>query len=208
MDDPFIIKDIAQLEAVIGAPHPFVRKKILPRLDGLMIEFISKSPLVFIATSDGSGSLDISPKGDPAGFVQVDEAGNLLVPERPGNQMTIGFRNILAHDGIGLIFVIPNQRETLRVKGRATLRREPEKLQQMQVNGKPALLYTHVEVQECFVHCGKAMVRSQLWKPQRWGTVDRSVGALQLASIVGARTDAELEASATRLEGLYRDHLY
>lgn len=208
MDDPFLIEDIAQLETVVGAPHPFVRKKILPRLDGLMIEFIGKSPLVFVATSDGAGSVDISPKGDPAGFVQVDAAGNLLLPERPGNQLTIGFRNILANNGIGLIFVVPKQRETLRVKGRATLRRDPTQLQQMQVNGKPALLYTHIDVQECFVHCGKAMIRSQLWKPESWDIAGRSIGGLQLASIVGAHTDEELEASATRLEGLYRDQLY
>lgn len=208
MDDPFLIEDVAQLEAVVGAPHPFVRKKILPRLDELMIEFIGKSPLVFVATSDGAGSVDISPKGDPAGFVQVDAAGNLLVPERPGNQLTIGFRNILSNTGIGLIFVVPNQRETVRVKGRATLRRDPTQLKQMEVGGKPALLYTYIEVQECFVHCGKAMIRSQLWKPESWDTAARSIGGRQLASIVGARTDAELEASATRLEGLYRDQLY
>lgn len=207
-DDPFLIDDIAQLEAVVGAPHPFVRKKILPRLDRLMMEFIGKAPLVFVATSDGAGSVDISPKGDPAGFVRVDAAGNLLLPERPGNQLTIGFRNILANNGIGLIFVVPNQRETLRVKGRATLRRDPATLERMQVNGKPALLYTHVEVQECFIHCGKAMIRSQLWKPESWNDADRSIGGLQLASIVGARTDTELEASARRLEGLYRDQLY
>lgn len=208
MDEEHQIRDLAQLEAVIGPPHPFVRSKILKRLDALMIEFIRNSPLVFVATTDAAGGVDISPKGDPAGFVQVDEFGNLLVPERPGNQLTIGFRNILGNSGIGLIFVMPNQRETLRVKGQATLRKDPEILRQMQVNKKPALLYTHVEVEECFIHCGKAMVRSQLWKPESWDTSNRSIGGLQLASIVGARSAAELEASAVRLENLYKDQLY
>lgn len=208
MDEQHQIKDVAELEAVIGAPHPFIRRKIMARLDALMMEFIHKSPLVFVATSDAGGGVDISPKGDPAGFVRVDEKGNLLVPERPGNQLTIGFRNILDNGRIGLIFVAPNQRETLRVKGRATLHTDPEVLREMAVNGKPALLYTHVEVEECFIHCGKAMVRSQLWKPESWGTAGRSIGGLQLASVVGARSKPELEASAARLETLYQDQLY
>jgi PPOX class probable FMN-dependent enzyme len=208
MDEEHKIRDLAELEAVIGSPRPFIKSKILGRLDALMIEFIRKSPLVFVATSDAAGGLDISPKGDPAGFVRVNELGNLLLPERPGNQLAIGFRNILGNARIGLIFVVPNQRETLRIKGRATLRKNPEILQEMQVNRKAALLYTHVEVEECFIHCGKAMVRSNLWKPEPWDIENRSIGGLQLASIVGARTESELEASAARLENAYKNQLY
>lgn len=208
MDEQYAIRSIEQLEAVVGSPHPFVRTKIRNRLDELMIEFIGKSPLVFVATKDAAGGVDISPKGDPAGFVQVDPKGNLLLPERPGNQLTIGFRNILVNEELGLIFVVPNQRETLRVKGRATLRRDPDRLSDMQVGGKPALMYTYVEVEECFIHCGKAMVRSQLWKADSWSSASRSIGGLQLASVVGARSRAEIEESAARLEGLYKDTLY
>lgn len=208
MDDRHLIGDLAQLEAVVGTAHPFVQTKILKRLDALMIEFIRKSPLAFVATTDCFGGVDISPKGDPAGFVEVDEVGNLLLPERPGNQMAIGFRNILSNGEVGLIFVVPNQRETLRVKGRATLRNDPDILERMQVNRKPALLYTRVAVNECFIHCGKAMVRSQLWNSSSWDNADRSIGGLQLASIVGARSETELEASAARLENAYKDTLY
>jgi uncharacterized protein len=208
MEEQYVIRSVEQLEAIVGPAHPFVKTKLLSRLDGLMIEFIGKSPLVFVATAGTAGGVDISPKGDPAGFVQVDLKGNLLVPERPGNQLTIGFRNILANNEIGLIFVIPNQRETLRIKGRATLRRDPDRLRDMQVNGKPALLYTYVEVHECFIHCGKAMVRSQLWKTESWASARRSIGGLQLASVVGARSEAEIEQSAIRLAGLYKDTLY
>jgi len=203
-----MIRDVAELEAVTGTPNPFVSRKIVKQLDPLMIAFIQASPLVFVATSDAAGDVDISPKGDPAGFVQVDEQGNLLVPERPGNQLTIGFRNILGNGRIGLIFVAPNQRETLRVKGQATLHRDPEILRKMAVNGKPALLYTYIEVEECFIHCGKAMIRSQLWKPESWNAASPSIGGLQLASVVGARSQPELEASAARLEGLYQHQLY
>ena len=208
MDDQYRIRDVAGLEAVTGTPHPFVRKKIADRLDELMIEFVGKSPLVIAATRDGDGGIDVSPKGDPAGFVRTDEGGNLLIPERPGNQLTIGFRNILHNGHIGLIFVAPNQRETLRVKGRATLHKDPEVLRGMEVNGKPALLYTHVVVEECFIHCGKAMVRSRLWDPASWDSSARSIGGLQLASVVGARSKEEIAASAERLNALYADHLY
>ncbi|GGC05702.1 phosphohydrolase [Novosphingobium endophyticum] len=208
MDEQYQIRDVAELEAATGTPNPFVRSKIVTRLDELMIEFIRKSPLVFVATTDADGGVDVSPKGDPAGFVRVDDCGNLRIPERPGNQLTIGFRNILCNGRIGLIFVAPNQRETLRVKGCATLHKDPDVLREMAMNGKPALLYTHVRVEECFIHCGKALVRSHLWQPENWETTHRSIGGLQLASVVGARSDEEIDASAKRLETQYRDHLY
>lgn len=202
------ITDIAALEAIVGTPHPLVKRKIAPRLDPLMTEFVQESPLLFVSTRDPDGELDVSPKGDPAGFVHVTEEGDLLIPERPGNQLAIGFRNILDNGTIGLIFVVPNQRETLRVRGTATLHADPSTLQSMQVSGKPALLYTRVQVSQCFIHCGKAMVRSHLWSPQHWPDSTRSIGARQLATVVGARTDAEIEASADRLEGLYTHQLY
>ena len=208
MAEQHLIRNVVELEAVVGAPMEFVRRKILSRLDDLMKEFIQHSPLVFVSTSDCDGQVDISPKGDPAGFVRVDGKGNLLIPERPGNQLAIGFRNILHNGRIGLIFVVPNQQETLRVKGTATLHRDPDVLERMQVNGKPALLYTYVEVEECFIHCGKALIRSQLWQPETWDTSNRSIGGRQLASVVGARSEQEIRESAARLEKLYDDGLY
>ncbi len=208
MDDNYKINDIAELEAVTGALNPFILRKIRSGLDDLMVEFIRKSPLAFVATTDAEGGIDVSPKGDPAGFVKVDDRRNLLIPERPGNQLTIGFRNILGNGRIGLIFVTPNQRETLRVKGRATLHKDPEILRDMSVNGKSALLYTYVEVEQCFIHCGKAMIRSRLWDADSWHDPARSIGGLQLASVVGARSEEELAASAARLNAQYRDHLY
>lgn len=208
MTQHHLIQNVPDLEAVIGAPIEFVRGKIASRLDPLMKEFIQVSPLIFVSTRDAEGQIDISPKGDPAGFVLVDGQDNLLIPERPGNRLAMGFRNILNNGQIGVIFVVPNQRETLRVKGKATLHNDPRMLDRMQVNGKPALLYTQVEVTECFIHCGKAVVRSQLWRPETWDTSDRSIGGRQLASLLGARSETEVQASAARLEAQYRDGLY
>lgn len=208
MPDENRIDSVEELEAIIGVAHDMVRSKIATRLDDLMIEFIAKSPLVFVSTCDPDGNIDVSPKGDPAGFVQVDEHGNLRIPERPGNQLALGFRNILDNGNVGLIFIVPNQRETLRVRGKAILRNEPAILESMQVNRKPALLYTYVEVTQCFVHCGKALVRSQLWSPESWSDPSRSIGGRQLAKVVGACSEDEIAASGERLEKLYFDTLY
>jgi hypothetical protein len=102
MDDKYLIKNEIELESVIGKPMD-VKAKILPKLDDVMKQFIGRSPLVFISTIDANGHVDISPKGDPCGFVKIDSGGNLLIPERPGNRLTFGFRNILRNGEIGLI---------------------------------------------------------------------------------------------------------
>lgn len=179
--DDYRIRSEAALEAIIGEPMEIVRAKVGPQLNGAMKAFIAKAPIAFIATRDAEGRMDISPKGDPEGFVEVDDAGNLLIPERLGNRLTFGFRNILRNDEIGLIFVVPNQLETLRVKGKATLHNDPAVLERMAVKGKPALIYTHVAVTECFFHCGKAFIRSNLWKPESWTAEKRSIAARQMA---------------------------
>lgn len=208
MDKQHIIRNESELESVIGQPMD-VRAKIRTQLDEVMKEFIGRSPLVFVSTIDANGHVDVSPKGDPCGFVKIDAAGNLLIPDRPGNRLTFGFRNILRNGQIGLIFVVPNQRETLRVKGIATLHNEPSLLAALQVNGKPALLCTYVEVKECFMHCGKALVRSKLWQPQAWDTSKDSLGARQLAPVFGGDTSEQaVQKTQELLENAYRDELY
>ncbi len=209
MDAAHAIKNERELESVIGPPMDFVRGKILARLDEPMKEFIRRSPLIFISTIDANGHVDVSPKGDPCGFVKIDAVGNLLIPDRPGNRLIFGFRNILRNGEIGLIFVVPNQRETLRVKGVATLHKDPNVLAELQANGKPALLYTYVEVKECFMHCGKALIRSKLWQPQSWDTSTESIGARQLAPVLGGGDSEEsVRKSQALLDKAYVDELY
>lgn len=131
MSTAHCITDEAALEAVIGEPMEMVHAKVQTSLGEAMRQFNSCSPLALIATVDETGLPDVSPKGDPAGFVEVDEAGDLLIPERPGNKLTFGFRNILRNGKTGLIFLAPNQKETLRVKGEASLHTDPEVLASM-----------------------------------------------------------------------------
>lgn len=201
------ISDEGALDALIGEPMEFVRAKICAQLNDGMKEFIRRSPLAFISTIDANGHVDVSPKGDPDGFVRIDERGNLLIPKRLGNRLTFSFRNILRNGRIGLIFIVPNQRETLRVKGIATLHKDPEVLEAMQVNGKSALLYTYVDVKECFYHCGKALIRSQLWNPQSW---DSNTGSIAARQLMGQQTldEEAVRQTEAALERSYTNDLY
>lgn len=210
-EDTWRIRDEAALEAAIGEPMEFVRAKVLGELNQTMQAFIALAPLMFVATFDAQGRIDVSPKGDPAGFVEISGPGLLLIPERPGNRLTFGFRNILrgGEEGgeVGLIFVVPGQLETLRVKGRATLHRDPAVLERMAVSGKPALLYTRVAVTECFFHCGKALVRSHMWQPDKWRQERRSIAARGMVSKTVADA-ATIERTEAALDRSYREELY
>ena len=136
-----------------------------------------------MATADAHGNLDVSPKGDPAGFVHVLDARTLAIPDRPGNRRVDGFHNLLADPHIGLLFLIPGRGDTLRINGRATLVRDADFFDDMVVRGNRPALATVVEIDEVFFHCSKAFLRSQLWDAATWdpeGTVPRRAVIAQL----------------------------
>ncbi len=199
-----VIDSVESLVAVLGEPHEFLKEKVYSELDGDMQAFIASSTLVMISTLDASGNPDVSPKGDPAGFVRVDGPDVLHIPDRPGNKLAFGFRNLLQNPSIGLLFITPNSRETLRVKGKATLSTDPALLQSMSVKGKPALLATTVQIEECFMHCGKAMIRSGVWQPESWPEKMKSVIARQASRML--EIDESLMES--ELEKNYQEELY
>lgn len=208
MSDNYRIESIADLEAITGEPMDFLKDKVLPALDEIMTSFIARSPLAFISTLDSQGRVDVSPKGDPGGFVQVDDQGRLLIPERPGNRLTFGFRNLLANSQIGLIFIVPNERETLRIKGTASMHCDPQLLEAMAVKGKDALLYTRVDVTECFFHCGKAMIRSKMWQPDSWSaTAPNNAMIENLSNVMGGDKEFE-KALGAEIEKNYTEELY
>ncbi len=207
-DKDYQICDAAALESVIGEPMDIARQKVTTQINDAMKAFIAASPLAMVSTIDENGRVDVSPKGDPAGFVQVDGNGDLLIPERPGNRLTFGFHNILRNREIGLLFLAPHQRETLRIKGTATLHRDPDVLDSMSVNGRPALLYTRVEVNECFFHCGKALIRSNLWQPDHWPEKTGSIVSVYRLIGKEARNAEEERKAEAALERTYTDELY
>ena len=138
------------------------------RLHELDREWIAASSLLFIATRGADGGLDVSPKGDPAGFLRVLDERTIAIPERPGNRRADGFHNLLADPHVGLILVIPGRGDTLRINGRATIVRDAPFLADMEVRGHTPRLATLVEVDEVFFHCSKAFLRSEAWHPEGW----------------------------------------
>ena len=157
------IRSETELRSILGYPAELVVDKTLDHLDRHCRAFIENSPFLTIASSDGRGRFDVSPKGDPPGFVKILDDRTIAIPDRPGNKRADTLTNVLRHPYVGLLFFIPGVRETLRVNGSATVVRDPDLLEQLAVNGRPALFATVVEVEEAFLHCAKCIIRSELW---------------------------------------------
>jgi PPOX class probable FMN-dependent enzyme len=167
-----VIANEQDLREIIGVPGDRSVRKERPSLDEHNRAFIALSPFLLMATSDSNGRCDVAPKGDAPGFVQVIDDRRLVVPERPGNKRLDGMLNLLANPHIGLIFMVPGRQETLRVNGRAWVTRDPKLLERCVAQGKVPLVAIGVEVEQCFMHCPKAFIRSRLWQPQAWPAAD------------------------------------
>jgi hypothetical protein len=162
-----VISDEAELRAAIGDPAETVLLKLYDRLNALTRQFIERSPFVCVATADPDGGLDVSPRGDPAGFVRVLDDHTLLIPERPGNRIADTLRNLLSDPRIALLFLIPGVGDTFRVNGRAVITDDAALLAPCAVIGKPPKLGLLVTIDEAYTHCPKALIRSDLWNPDR-----------------------------------------
>lgn len=214
MGDGWRIDRPEEIEAILGQPMPGIAAKVEDRIDAVARDFIAASPLVLVSTIDAAGRLDVSPKGDAPGFCHVADERTLLLPDRKGNKLAFGFRNILETGRIGLLFLMPKLRETLRVNGSAEITRDPALLERLSAEGKPALLCTRIHVEECFLHCGKAMIRSKLWQPAQWlEPPDVGFGRqIRDRAIARGTAAADAEKGRQRVEELtevaYRDDLY
>lgn len=160
-----VIRTESELRALIGEPAELTCAKITNRLNSKTRLFIERSPFICIATSDTSGNCDLSPRGDPAGFVRMLDDRTLLIPERPGNRIADSLRNMLANPHIGVLFFVPGITDTFRVNGRATLTADAELLAPSTVEGKPPLLGILVDIDEAYTQCSKAFLRSRFWDP-------------------------------------------
>ena len=180
----------AELRAVLGEPTELVRNKIADRLNPLTRQFVERSPFVVVATGRPDGGLDVSPRGDPAGFVRILDERTLLLPDRPGNKLADTLTNLLEDDRIALLFLIPGVNDTFRVNGRARIVDDPELLAASTVEGKAPTLGILVEVEEAYTQCPKALLRSELWNPERH--IDRSE-LPKSGEILRAIADSELD---------------
>lgn len=162
------ITSAAELRQLLGEPAPRAATKERTRLHPRDREWIATAPFAVLATSDAEGRCDASPKGDPAGFVHVIDDHTLAVPERPGNRRGDGYFNILSNPHVGVLFLIPGRNETLRINGRARLLRDAPYFDDMVVKGHRPILAIEVAIEQIFYHCAKALLRSDLWRPERW----------------------------------------
>jgi uncharacterized protein len=163
-----IVGTETQLREVLGHPSDRVLAKHVSALDAYCRRFISKSPFVLVASADAKGAVDVSPKGDPPGFVYVMDDRTLVIPERPGNRKADTFLNLLQNNYIGLLFMVPGKPETLRVSGRATIVRDHWLRERLRLNDKTPDFAIAVAIEEVFFHCAKCVIRSQLWTPAGW----------------------------------------
>lgn len=162
------ITTAAQLEELIGTPLPATANKVRGELAPVDRDWLAASALCFVATANRAGDLDVSPKGDPAGFARVLDDTTIALPERPGNRRADGFRNILENPRVGLIFVIPGRGDTLRINGTARLVSDAPWFDEMVVRGNRPILATVVDIREVFYHCSKAFLRSKAWDADSW----------------------------------------
>ncbi|MFP6595429.1 MAG: pyridoxamine 5'-phosphate oxidase family protein [Dehalococcoidia bacterium] len=167
-----VITSEEELREQLGWPSERAREKTITALDQHCRDIIAASPMAFIATTNADGTVDVSPKGDPAGFVTVLDDNTLVIPDRPGNRRFDGLINVISNPGIGMIFIVPGMRETLRVNGTATIVRDPELLESLAMDGKLPWLAIVIDVKEAFMHCPKAFLRSNLWDAETWPSRD------------------------------------
>jgi len=158
----------AELRELLGEPMPRAVTKERIRLHERDKEWLAASPFCLVATAGPDGTCDVSPKGDPPGFTLVLDDTTIAIPERPGNRRADGYRNILGNPHVGLIYLVPGRKETLRINGRARLAREAPFFDDMIVKGHRPQLAIVVEIEQIFFHCMKSFLRSKLWEPESW----------------------------------------
>ena len=187
-----VIRTEDELEALIGQAPAGLAEKNQPFLDEFAMNFIARSPFLVLSTADAEGRVDASPKGDAPGFVHVEDERCIVIPDRPGNRLAYGHRNIMANPRVGTLFLIPGTPETLRVNGRATLTADAALLARLAARGKPAVLAIRVQVEEVLFHCAKAFMRSRLWRPEAWPERHR----VSFGEMYAARKKADEEVAA------------
>ena len=158
------------LRTVYNTPDPTANsiRKELRKLDGHSKAFISRSPFVLIGSSDAKGNADVTPKGDKPGFASILDDNTIAIPDRPGNNRLDTLENIIVNPAVGLLFLIPGMNETLRVNGEAKITVDAGLRERLVVDGKPPISVVVVTVKAAYMHCAKAFMRSELWKPESW----------------------------------------
>lgn len=203
-----VISSESELRELYGEPSRLVQNKVITQIDDHVRNYIAQAPFLILATADEKGNCDASPRGDAAGFVHIIDDNHLVIPERPGNKRMDSITNILSNPQIGLIFLIPTLEETLRINGRACVIRDAELLEKMAVKGRVPALGIGVQVEECFIHCAKAFMRSGMWKPETWPEEGTIPNAAQILADHVKLPDVTVKSVAEGLQESYTKRLY
>ncbi len=206
MMDTVHITSEEQLRAIVGDPHETVIKKVKTRLQDVHREWLAATPMIFVATSDADGRVDVSPKGDPAGKIaHVIDDRTIAIPERPGNRRVDGYLNILSNPRVGTISVIPGRGDTLRINGTARIVDDGPYFDDLAVRDQRPILAVEISTDEVYFHCAKAFLRSELWKPDTWRP-DAVASLAQLTKRLMPEIADEIPDDYT--EESFRPHLY
>ena len=202
-----VVEDIAEIRALQPRMHPTQTAKIIDHIDPLCEAWIRKSTFLTMATFGADGSVDVSPKGDPAGFVRVIDEKTLAIPDRPGNLRWDSFENILETGRIGLVFLVPNRNEVVRVNGAAQVVRDVDLLESLAMKGRVPQFAVLVRVEQAFYHCGKAIIRSRLWAPAQAQSTD-GLPTYSEALKAHSKVDLSLENIEERMKHNDDNRLY
>ncbi len=201
------VTSLDEVSAVMGKPSRRVLQKVSDHVDDFCRGFIAKSPFLVIGSLGAEGHFELSPKGDPAGFVKVLDDKHLAIPDRLGNRRADTFRNVLENPKVGLIFLIPGKPETLRISGEARIVRDQGLRESMAVAGRLPDFAMVVYVERVFMHCPKCMLRSKLWQPEAWPD---QAGTPSMAEVMVKY--AELEITTGEMQAIIdkdrRERLY
>lgn len=202
------VKSEEELRSLLGNPGVLAKNKVIDYLDDNCIEFLRKSPFLILSSANSSGHCDSSPRGDAPGFIHVIDQKHFVIPERPGNRRLDSILNVLENPQVGVLFLIPGLDETLRINGSATVIRDEHILENMKANGKTPLLGIAIEVEECFIHCGKAFKRSGLWNQDTWIEEAALPSAAKMLAVHAKLPDMTEQEVAASLAEAYRKRLY
>lgn len=211
VDPTFVVSDEQALRALFPPTHDLAARKCMPALDAHAQDFIRRSPFVCIGTQGRDGQADVSPRGDPVGFVKILDDRTIAIPDRPGNNRLDTLANIVANPNVGVLFIVPGYDDTLRVNGRAQVVTDPDLLESMAVNDRIPTVAIVIRVQEAFLHCAKAFRRSHLWDPAQFQ--DRkempTLSKIILDQTTGAPSDpVEMQKIDDDLEEDYKNSMY
>ena len=204
-----MVETESELRELIGSPSELVAGKVADRLNDIFRRYIEESPFVCVATASSDGGLDVSPRGDPAGFVRILDERTLLIPERPGNKIADTLRNVLDTGRVALLFLVPGVGETFRVNGSAALTEDADLLMESAVEGKQPKLGILVTVEEAYTQCSKALIRSDLWNAEKHADQKSMPTTGQMLQAVSDPTldietyERERAERYARREGLY-----